>query len=128
MRSAALLQQCLVHFVLPFRFGVCDNALPAAAFEAWLVRPSRRGFDAAEAAFLPVCLAGALRCDIALPAADFEPLPVDLLMSVFDALLAAGLLVTFQFLAMGVSSYCYEMTEMVSWGVGVGSCIAGSSS
>ena len=91
-------------YYLPFRFGVCDNALPAADFEVLLVRPSRRVWEAALAAFLPVCLAGAFRCDIALPAADFEALPVDVLVSVFEALLAAGPLVTFRFLAIVCSS------------------------
>jgi hypothetical protein len=43
-----------------------------------------------------------LCCDIALPAADFDALAVDLVVSVFDALLAAGLLVTFRFLAIVV--------------------------
>lgn len=93
-------KQIRTYYLLFFRFGVCDNALPAADFEVLAVRPSRRVLEAAEAAFVLVCLAGALRWDIALPAADFEALPVDWLVSVFDALLAAGLLVTFRFFAM----------------------------
>lgn len=39
-----------------FFFGrACERALPAAVLEALLVRPSRRTFEAAEAAFLEVC-------------------------------------------------------------------------
>ena len=35
--------------------SVCDNALPAAVFEALLVLPSRRTLDAADAALAEVC-------------------------------------------------------------------------
>lgn len=59
--------------------------LPAADFEALLVRPSRNVFDAAVAAFVEVVFLGALRCDKALPEDVFVVLPVLLLRSVFDA-------------------------------------------
>ena len=36
--------------------GFCDRALPAAVLDALLVRPSRRTFDAALAAFAEVTL------------------------------------------------------------------------
>ena len=71
--------------------------LPAADFDALLVLPSRKTFDAALAAFFEVTLLGAFVCDKALPAAVLDLRPVDLLLSVFDALLAAFGLVTFDF-------------------------------
>jgi hypothetical protein len=76
------------------------NALPAADFESFDVRPSRSTCDAFVAAGAEVCFFGARVCARALPAADLELLPVDLLESVFDALLAADLDVT-SFLATG---------------------------
>ena len=78
----------------------CVNALPAADFDAFAVRPSRNTCDALVAAAADVCYSGALACASALPAADLDLLPVDLLESVFDALLAADRDVT-SFLAMG---------------------------
>lgn len=39
---------------MPRLLGVCDRAEPAAAFDAFDVRPSRSTFDAAFAAFGPV--------------------------------------------------------------------------
>ena len=87
-------------YLLPFFFldRVCANALPAADLEALLVRPSESVFEAAEAAFLPVCFFGAPVCDNALAAADLDFLPVDLEVSVFEAFLATDLLVTLLFL------------------------------
>jgi len=76
-------------------FSRWDNALPAADFEALLVRPSRRVLDAAEAAFAEVVFLGALVWLKALPDDVFELLPVDLLVRVFDALEAAFFPVTF---------------------------------
>jgi len=45
-------------YYLPFRppLGRCESALPAAAFDVFEVRPSRRTFDAAFAALLLVTL------------------------------------------------------------------------
>ncbi len=40
--------------------GRCARALPAARFESFEVRPSRRTFDADDAAFLPVTLLRAI--------------------------------------------------------------------
>lgn len=99
-RRAAGSSWRVVFGYLPRLLGVCANALPAADFEALLVRPSRSVFEAADAAVWLVCLAGALRCDRALPPAVFDASPVDLLESVLDALVAAGLLVTLRFLDM----------------------------
>jgi len=62
-----------------------------------LVLPSLKTFDAALAAFFEVSLLGAFVWDKALPAADLDFRPVDLFRSVFDALLAAFGLVTFDF-------------------------------
>ena len=76
-----------------------------------LVRPSRRVFEAADAAFLPVCLGGALCWDNALPPAVFDALPVDFVVSVLEALLAAGLLVTLRFLAMAISPVSKSCAE-----------------
>ncbi len=59
--------------------------LPAADFDALLVRPSRNVFDAALAAFADEVFFGALRCDKALPEDVFVDLAVLLLRSVFDA-------------------------------------------
>lgn len=71
--------------------------LPAADFDALLVLPSRKTFDAALAALFEVTLLGAFVWDKALPAAVLDLRPVDLLLSVFDAFLAAFGLVTFDF-------------------------------
>ncbi|MEO6065380.1 MAG: hypothetical protein ABIP49_06355 [Lysobacterales bacterium] len=73
----------------------CASALPAADLVAFELRPSERALDAAVAALGEVSLPGDLRCASALPAADFDLAAVDLLDSVFDALLAAGFEVTF---------------------------------
>ena len=51
--------------------------------------------EAAVAALEEVRLFGAFRCDKALPAAVLDLLPVDLLLKVFEAALAALLPVTF---------------------------------
>ncbi len=76
------------------RFRVfCESALPALDFEALLVLPSRSVRDAAFAAFFDVTFPR-LRCESALPAAALELRPVDLLLSVFDALDPARLLVS----------------------------------
>lgn len=83
-----------------FFLAVCAKALPAADFDALLVRPSSKTFEAAEAALADVCFAGAFRCDNALPPAVFDFEPVDLLRIVLDALLAAVLPVTFLFVAI----------------------------
>jgi hypothetical protein len=77
-----------------FFLRACVNALPAADFEAFAVRPSRSTCDAWVAAAADVCFFGAFACARALPAADLELLPVDLLASVFDARLAAAFDVT----------------------------------
>jgi len=48
------MQALAVYFLLRFGaglLGTCDSALPAAVFDALLVRPSRRTFEAALAAF-----------------------------------------------------------------------------
>jgi len=57
--------------------------------EALLLRPSLSVFDAAEAALALVCFAGALVWDSALAAAVFDFTPVDPLLNVLEALLAA---------------------------------------
>jgi len=57
--------------------------------EALLLRPSLSVFDAAEAALALVCFAGALVWDNALAAAVFDFTPVDPLLNVLEALLAA---------------------------------------
>jgi hypothetical protein len=72
-----------------------DNALAAADFDALLDRPSRRTFDAAEAAFDEVVFLGAFVCERALAAADLDFLLVDLLRRTDDAFFATDLLVTF---------------------------------
>ena len=82
------------------------RALPAADFDALLVLPSRKTFDAALAAFFEVTLLGAFVWDKALPAAVLDLEPVDLLRSVFDALLAAFGLVTLDF-AIFLFSYFF---------------------
>ena len=74
--------------------GACANALAAADFDAGLVRPSRKTFDAADALEADVCFAGEDACDSALAAADLEAAPVFGLLRVFDAAVAAfGLVV-----------------------------------
>jgi hypothetical protein len=67
-----------------------------------LVRPSRKTFDAAFAAFGDVTFVVFL-CDRALPAADFDALPVPPDVSVFDAFDAA--LPDVFFPAMAASSF-----------------------
>lgn len=86
--AATRVRISVTHFRPPL-LARCDNALPAADFEALLVRPSLRVLDAAVAAPDPVCFFGALTCDNALPAAFLEWDPVEILVNVFDALLAA---------------------------------------
>ena len=71
-----------------FDDGFCDKALPAADLDFLFVRPSRRTFDAALAAFVDVTFC-VLRCDSALPAADFEALPTPPEVRVFEAFDAA---------------------------------------
>ena len=61
------------------------------------MRPSRKVFEAALAAFFDVTFLGAFVCDKALPAADFELFPVEDFFKVFDALLAAFFPVTLGF-------------------------------
>src|SRR5688572_10888197 len=85
-----------------FLFRACVNALPAADFDAFEVRPSRSTCDALVAAAAEVCFFGALVCASALPAADLELAPVDLPDSVLGALLAADFDVT-SFFATGIS-------------------------
>jgi len=84
---------CSPHF--RFFFSRCERAEPAALFEALLVRPSRRVFEAAEAARGEVAFFGALRWDRALPAAVFDFFPVALPRRFFDAADAAFLPVAF---------------------------------
>ena len=82
------------HF--PFRpFSLCDSVLPAAVFDALLVLPSRRVFEAAVAAPADVVFEGACRCDNALPEEDLVVLPVEPLRSVFNAAVPAFFPVTF---------------------------------
>jgi len=81
-----------------FLLGFCANALPAADFDALLVLPSLRVFEAEVAAFADVCFLGALVCESALPAAAFDFVAVDLLVKVLDELVAAFLPVTFLFM------------------------------
>jgi len=69
--------------------------LPAALFDALLVRPSRRTFDAALAAADEVLSLGALLWVRALPAAFLEFAPVDELFNTFAALFATLGLVPF---------------------------------
>jgi hypothetical protein len=66
-------------------FFRCDRALPAAALESALVRPSRRTCEAAFAAAAEVRSPGALLCVNALPAAFLEFVPDDGLSSTFAA-------------------------------------------
>jgi len=100
-RSGLGLNELLDHtpHFLPF---FCDKALAAADFESFDVRPSRRVFEAADAAALEVDFPGALLWARALPAADFEAFAVEGLESVLEALLAAVLDVT-SFLAISIS-------------------------
>ena len=77
--------------------GLCDNALPAADFDALLVRLSRKTDDAELAAFFEVTLLGAFVWERALPAAVFDLPPVLLLRRVLEALFAALGRVTFDF-------------------------------
>ena len=57
-------------------------------------------FEAAVAAALEVCFAGAFLCESALPAAFFDFAPVEVDRSIFDAFDAALLPVTFRFIAI----------------------------
>lgn len=66
-------------------FFRCDRALPAAALESALVRPSRRTCEAAFAAAAEVRSPGALLCVNALPAAFLEFVPDDGLSNTFAA-------------------------------------------
>ena len=59
--------------------------LPAADFDALLVRPSLNVFEAALAAFAEEGFLGALRCDKALPDDVLVALAVLLLRRVFEA-------------------------------------------
>jgi hypothetical protein len=78
-----------------FFFPACANALAAADFEAALVRPSRSTEDAAVAAFEDVVFAGAPVWERALAAAVLEREPVDALLRVCEALVAAFVPVVF---------------------------------
>lgn len=69
--------------------------LPAADFDALLVRPSRRTDEAALAAFFDVTFFGAFVCDSALAEAVFDFELVLLLCRFFEALLATLELVVF---------------------------------
>ena len=69
----------------------CDSALPAADFEALLVRPSRSVDDAFDAAFRDVSRSGVPVWESALPAAPLDLVEVEPLVSVFDAVVAAFL-------------------------------------
>lgn len=89
----------LPYFFLPAD-GFCDKELPAADFDALLVRPSFKTDDAALAALGEVTFAGALVWESALPAAVFEVNPALPLRRVLEALLAAFGLVTFDFAIM----------------------------
>lgn len=73
------------------------KALPAADFEAALVRLSCSTFEAALAAGAEVVFFGAFTCASALPAADFDFAPVCGERRVFDAFLAAARPVVFGF-------------------------------
>ena len=77
----------------------CDRAEPAALFDAALVRPSLRTFDALDAALRDVTFFGAPTCERALPAATFEFLPVEPFDKTSDALWAAFGPVTRLFMA-----------------------------
>ncbi len=91
----------IAHFFLPLAWL---NALPAADFDALLVRPSRITAEAALAALGEVTRLGALVCDNALPAAVFDFEPVEGVRSVFDELRAAAGRVTFDFAILFSSS------------------------
>jgi hypothetical protein len=83
-----------------FPDGLCANALPAAAFESLLVRPSRSTLEASFAAGAEVTFFGALVCESALPAAVFDLGAELVFVNVFDALVAAFDPVTFAFVMM----------------------------
>lgn len=68
------------------RFGVCVSVLPAADLEAFEVLPSRSVFEAADAAFRPVCRFAVPVWDSALADEVLVLPPVLLLRSVFEAL------------------------------------------
>lgn len=80
-----------------FEEGLWDNVLPAAAFEAFEVRPSRSTPLAAEAAFAEVTFLGAFVCDKALPLEALVFAPVDADRRVEEAERAAPFPVTFDF-------------------------------
>jgi hypothetical protein len=75
--------------------GFWTRVLPAPDFDALEVLPSLKVLDAALAALVEVCFLGAFLWDKALPEDAFVLRPVDLFLSVFDALDAAFLPVTF---------------------------------
>ena len=93
-----------VFWMRTFFEGVCDSALPAADLDFRDVRPSESVFDAAVAAFLPVCRFGVPVCESAEPAAVLDFVDVALLLSVLDALEAAFLPVVRLFVAIGHTS------------------------
>ncbi len=92
---------------LPRRF--CERALPAADFDALLVRPSRSVDDAFLATLAEVFLR-VFRWERALPAALFDLLPVERLRSVLEALFAAFLPV-FRDAAMVLLEGCVELAS-----------------
>jgi hypothetical protein len=94
--------------------GFCANALPAAAFESLLVRPSRNTLDAAVAAEAEVTFFGALVCDNALAATVLDFDAVLVLVIVFDALVATFELVTFPFVMMISFSKLYPHSHNIT--------------
>jgi hypothetical protein len=76
-------------------FFLCDKALPAALFEALVVRPSRKTWEAAFATGADVRSLGALLCVNALAAAFLEFLPDDGLSKTIAAVFATFGLVPF---------------------------------
>ena len=96
MISVVLLPSAKKFYYYFFGFvAFYERALPAADLDDLLVLPSLSTFEAAVAALVLVCFAGDLVCDNALAAAILELAPVDLPDRVFDALVAAFVLVTF---------------------------------
>ena len=79
----------------------CVKAEPADVFDDLLEAVRRNVFDAADAALDEVVFDGAFLCESAEPAADFAALLELLLLRTLDAALAARLLVTSGFLAIG---------------------------
>jgi hypothetical protein len=76
----------------PDFFAACASTEPAAAFAAWLVRPSRSTLDAVLAAFLELVLPGST-WDRALPPTVLDDLPVAVLRRTVDAFFATTALV-----------------------------------